>query len=415
MTRRTAILSGDLPMIVRSLAAILALVSPALASAAPRCASQWSASWASSQKDADQADTGIAAKLRDATLRQTVRLSRGGHSLRIRLSNLVGTAPLTIDSVHLALAQASGSPSVRPGSDHVVVFGGRAQVTIPAGAEYVSDPIAFAVPDRATLSLSLHLPEAPAGVTSHPGSRTGSFIAAGNHSGDATVTGERVEHWYFASGVDVAGCGATIVALGDSITDGRGATTDHDDRWTDMLAARLPAGLSLVNQGIGGNRVLRDGLGPNALARLDRDVLAQTGARYLIVLEGVNDLGVLTRDHPVAAAEHAVLVADLEQGYRQIVARAHDRGIKVIGATILPFGGSAYYHPGAPGEADRVAVNAWIRTSGVFDAVVDFDAVMRDPAHPERLAPAFDSGDGLHPSAAGYARMGQAVPLTLFR
>ncbi|WP_010183504.1 SGNH/GDSL hydrolase family protein [Sphingomonas sp. PAMC 26605] len=406
-------------MIVRSLAAILALASPAFAGAAPsaQCAAQWSASWASSQKDPDQADTGIAAKLRDATLRQTIRLSRGGKRLRIHLSNLVGTAPLTIDSAHVALAEASGSASIRPGSDHVVAFGGRAQVTIPAGAEYVSDPIAFAVPDRATLSLSLHLPEAPAGVTSHPGSRTGSFIAAGSHGGDATVAGERVEHWYFASGVDVAGCGATIVALGDSITDGHGATTDADDRWTDVLAARLPAGsgLSIVNQGIGGNRVLRDGLGPNALARFDRDVLAQPGVRYLIVLEGVNDLGVLTRDHPVAAAEHAALVAELEQGYRQMVARAHDRAITVIGATILPFGGSGYYHPNAQNEADRVALNRWIRTSGTFDAVVDFDALMRDPARPERLARAYDSGDGLHPSPAGYARMGEAVPIALFR
>jgi lysophospholipase L1-like esterase len=406
-------------MIVRSLAAILALASPAFASAAPgaRCATQWSASWASSQKDPDQADTGIAAKLRDATLRQTIRLSRGGKRLRIHLSNLVGTAPLTIDSTHVALAEASGSAGIRAGSDHVVAFGGRAQVTIPAGAEYVSDPIAFAVPDRATLSLSLHLPEAPAGVTSHPGSRTGSFIAAGSHGGDATVASERVEHWYFASGVDVAGCGATIVALGDSITDGHGATTDADDRWTDVLAARLPAGsgLSLVNQGIGGNRVLRDGLGPNALARLDRDVLAQPGVRFLIVLEGVNDLGVLTRDHLVAASEHAALVGDLEQGYRQMVERAHDRRIAVIGATILPYGGSAYYHPDAQNEADRVALNRWIRTSGTFDAVVDFDALMRDPARPERLARAYDSGDGLHPSPAGYARMGKAVPIALFR
>ncbi|TPG53862.1 SGNH/GDSL hydrolase family protein [Sphingomonas glacialis] len=406
-------------MIVRSLAAMLALTLPALASASPaaQCAGRWTASWASSQKDADHADTNIAAKLRDATLRQTVRLSRGGDSVRIRLSNLVGTAPLTIDSVHVALAEASGSPSIRAGSDQVVTFGGRRQVSIPAGAEYRSDPITLAAPDRATLSISLHLPEAPSAVTSHPGSRTGSFIVSGNHAGDTTVSGERVEHWYFASGVDVAGCGSAIVALGDSITDGRGATTDRDDRWTNVLAARLPAGsgLSLVNHGIGGNRVLRDGLGPNALARLDRDVLAQPGVRYLIVLEGVNDLGVLTRDHPVTTAEHEALVADLEQGYRQIVNRAHDHGVKVIGATILPYGGSAYYHPGAAGEADRVAVNDWIRRSGVFDTVVDFDAVMRDPAHPERLAPAFDSGDGLHPSPAGYARMGQAVPIAAFR
>lgn len=407
-------------MIARSVAALLAFALPAAATAAttPRCAAQWTASWASSQKDADQADSAIAAKLADATLRQTIRVSAGGARLRLHLSNLVGTAPLTVDSIHVALAEASGSARIVPGSDRIVRFGGRPHVTIPAGADYVSDPIAFDVADRATLSVSLHFPHAPIGVTSHPGSRTGSYIAAGNRVSDAALTGaERVEHWYFLGGLDVAGCGRTIVALGDSITDGHGATTDHDDRWTDILAARLPrgSGLSLINQGIGGNRVLRDGLGPNALARFDRDVLAQTGVRFLIVLEGVNDLGVLTRDHPVATSEHVALVADLEQGYRQMVARAHDRGITVIGATILPYGGSAYYHPDAQNEADRVALNHWIRTSGTFDAVVDFDALLRDPARPERLAAAFDSGDGLHPSAAGYARMGQAVPLTLFR
>lgn len=406
-------------MMLRSLAALLAMSLPAVASAAaPHCASNWTATWASSQKDPDSADTGIAEKLRDATLRQTVRVSGGGTQLRLHVSNLVGTAPLTIDAAHVGLADKSGSAGVVAGSDRVVSFGGRSQVTIPAGAEYVSDPIALGVGDHATLSVSLHLPQAPAGVTGHPGSRTGSFIAAGDHTGDAVLAGaERVEHWYLLSGVDVAGCGRTTVALGDSITDGHGATTDRDDRWTDVLAARLPAGsgLSLVNQGIGGNRVLRDGLGPNALARFDRDVLAQPGVRFLIVLEGVNDLGVLTRDHPVAATEHAALVADLEQGYRQMVQRAHERGIKVIGATILPYGGSAYYHPDAQNEADRVAVNRWIRTSGTFDAVVDFDALMRDPAQPERMARAYNSGDGLHPSPAGYARMGQAVPIALFR
>ena len=268
-------------MIVRSVAAMLALSTPALASAAPgpRCATQWSASWASSQKDPDQADTGIATKLRDATLRQTVRLSGGGARLRIHLSNLVGTAPLTIDSVHLALAEASGSARVRAGSDHTLSFGGLAQVTIPAGAEYVSDPIPFPVPDRTTLSISLHLPQAPSGVTGHPGSRTSSYIAAGNHAADAELTGERVEHWYFISGVDVAGCGGTIVALGDSITDGRGATTDGDDRWTDVLPARLPVppSLPIVKPETGGHPVSRDRPGSTSLAPPARDLLAHPG------------------------------------------------------------------------------------------------------------------------------------------
>lgn len=406
-------------MTVRYLAAALVASLPSLANAAPTapCQAGWTASWASSQKDIDSADTGINEQLQDATVRQTVRISGGGKALRIHLSNLMGTAPLMIDDVHVALAKASGSTSVRAGSDRRVLFGGSRQVSIAGGAEYVSDPISLPVADRTILSVSFHLPHAPTAVTSHPGSRTGSYIAKGDHAGDAALGGKRVEHWYFLAGVDVAACGRTIVALGDSITDGHGATTDADDRWTDVLAARLPAGtgLSIVNQGIGGNRVLRDGLGPNALARFDRDVLAQARVRFLIVLEGVNDLGVLTRDHPATPAEHDALVADLKEGYRQIARRAHERGIKVIGGTIMPYGGSTYYHPDAFNDADRSAVNQWIRTSGVFDAIVDFDALMRDPARPDHLATAVDSGDGLHPSAAGYARMGEAIPLALFQ
>jgi lysophospholipase L1-like esterase len=202
--------------------------------------------------------------------------------------------------------------------------------------------------------------------------------------------------------------------LGDSITDGHGATTNHDDRWPDILAERLQANaatrrLSVLNQGIGGNRLLLDGLGPNALARFDRDVLAQPGVTHAIVLEGVNDLGVLTRDAPATAQAHAQLVRDIVGAYRQMIERGHAKGIKVIGATILPYAGSGYYHPGPESEADRQAVNAWIRAPGHFDAVIDFDALTRDPADPRRLRKAFDSGDGLHPSPAGYRAMGEAA------
>jgi lysophospholipase L1-like esterase len=232
----------------------------------------------------------------------------------------------------------------------------------------------------------------------------------------------KVEHWYQISGVDVVGPekAAAVVTLGDSITDGHGATTNGNDRWPDVLAARMQGdksgrAIGVVNEGIGGNRLLLDGLGPNALARFDRDVLAQTAVRAVIVLEGVNDLGTLTRDHDVSPEEHAALVGRIEAAYSQMIERAHAHGIRVIGATILPYMGSSYYHPGPESEADRQAINAWIRGAGHFDSVVDFDQVTRDPQHPDRLLPAYDSGDHLHPGPAGYKAMGDAIPLTLFR
>jgi lysophospholipase L1-like esterase len=229
-----------------------------------------------------------------------------------------------------------------------------------------------------------------------------------------------VEHWYQVSGVDVAGPekASTVVTLGDSITDGHGTTTNGNDRWPDVLAGRIEADKStrmmgVVNEGIGGNRLLLDGLGPNALARFDRDVVAQTAVRAVIVLEGVNDLGTLTRDHDVSAEEHAALVGRIEAAYSQMIERAHAHGIRVIGATIMPYGGSNYYHPGPESEADRQAINAWIRVAGHFDGVVDFDQVTRDPQHPDRLLPAYDSGDHLHPGPVGYKAMGDAIPLKL--
>ena len=212
----------------------------------------------------------------------------------------------------------------------------------------------------------------------------------------------------------------TVVTLGDSITDGHAATTNGNDRWPDRLAARLQAekktrDVGVSNQGIGGNHLLTDGLGPNVLARFDRDVLAPAGVRWVIVFEGVNDLGGLARNGEVPADEHTALVEHVIAAYEQIVARAHAKGLRVYGATITPYTGSEYYHPGAWSEADRVAVNAWIRAAGHFDAVIDFDAVMRDPEHPDHLLPALDCGDHLHPNPAGYKAMGDAIPLNLFK
>jgi lysophospholipase L1-like esterase len=230
-----------------------------------------------------------------------------------------------------------------------------------------------------------------------------------------------VDHWYDVSEIDVQSetSSASIVALGDSITDGHGATTNGNDRWTDVLAAKLQGSsatrnIGVSNQGIGGNHLLSDGLGPNALARFDRDVLAPTGARWVIVFEGVNDLGGLARDREVSAEQHHALVERVIEAYQQIVERSHAHGLRVIGATITPYVGSNYYHPGPLSESDRQEVNRWIRTPGNFDAVIDFDSVVRDPQRPDHLLPAYDCGDHLHPSPAGYRAMGDAIPLNLF-
>jgi lysophospholipase L1-like esterase len=238
----------------------------------------------------------------------------------------------------------------------------------------------------------------------------------------ATLTDPKhVDHWYQVSEVDVLGAAGagSIVALGDSITDGHGTTTNGNDRWTDVLAVRLQGSastrnLGVSNQGIGGNHLLTDGLGPNVLARFDRDVLAPAGVRWLIVFEGVNDLGGLARNGEVSPAEHAELVQRVIAAFEQVIERAHAHGLRVYGATITPYVGSGYYHPGPLSEADRQAVNQWIRAAGHFDAIIDFDKVVGDPDHPDHLLSAFDCGDHLHPSPAGYSAMGNAIPLSLF-
>lgn len=386
------------------------------AQAAPACS--WQAAWASAQLAPDAANAMPAAGMTGATLREIVRPTLGASKLRVRFSNAFGGTPLVILGAGLARSADNRSDRIDPASRRTLTFAGAAGVTIPPGADWLSDPVALDVKAFDDLAISLRASGDPASQTAHPGSRATSYVAAGDQIAAETLTGATpVDHWYLLSGIEVERCAAAngIVMLGDSITDGRGSTTNGNDRWPDVLARRLGGKAAVLNQGIGGNRVLLDGLGPSALARLDRDVLAQPGVRYVLVLEGINDLGVLTRLETKTPAERKAFVTQLTAGYAQIVARAHARGMKVYGATITPDTGSAYYHPDAGSEADRQAINAWIRAPGHFDAVVDFDAVTRDPANPSRLAPAFDSGDHLHPNPAGYKAMGEAVPLALFR
>lgn len=382
----------------------------------------WVASWAASQQIPEPQNALPPDDLRDATVRQIFHLSVGGSELRVHLSNAFGTASLHFSSVHIARPVSTASSSIVTGTDKALTFAGESGVTVPPGAEFVSDPIAYPVSALSDLAVTFHLDQPPAQETGHPGSRATSYVLHGDFVGAADLNEPtKVDHWYQVSEIDVmAGPGAgTIGVLGDSTTDGHGATTNGNDRWTDVLAAKLQAlpgarEIGVANEGIGGNHLLTDGLGPNVLSRFDRDALAPAGVRWLIVFEGVNDLGGLARNGEVPAAEHGALVQRVLAAYQQIVARAHAHGIRVFGATIMPYAGSNYYHPGPLSEADRQAVNQWIRAAGHFDAVIDFDGVVRDPQHPDHLLPVFDCGDHLHPSPAGYRAMGDAIPLSLF-
>ena len=383
----------------------------------------WVGTWAASQQIPEPQNALPSPDLTDATLRETVHVSRGGTAVRVHLSNAFGMRALHLTSVHIARPIASGSSAIASGTDHALLFNGNVDVLIPPGAVYVSDPLEYSLAALSDLTISMHVESEPGQQTGHPGSRQTTFYAHGDMTALTDMaSAKRIDHWYMLSGVDVqAAPGAySIVALGDSITDGHGAATNGNERWTDVLARRLhenglTSGAGLLNEGIGGNHLLTDGLGPNALARLDRDVLAQVGVRYVIVLEGINDLGGLAREGTTTQQSHEELVHRMIGAYQQIVARAHAQGIKVYGATAMPDGGSDYYHPDAVSEQDRQKVNAWIREPGHFDAVIDFDKVMADPANPRQLLPAFDSGDHLHPGARGYEAMARAVPLALFR
>jgi lysophospholipase L1-like esterase len=383
----------------------------------------WIASWGAAQQIPEAGNLLPQADMQDATLRQIVHLTVGGSKLRVRFSNAFGAQALVIDDAHIARSADKASAWIAPATDRALAFDGRPSISIPPGAEYLSDPVALDAPALSSLTVSIHLPQAPAGQTGHPGSRATSYYVHGDHAADPDLANAgKIDHWYQLTGIEVVAppAAATIVAFGDSITDGHGATTNGDDRWPDVLAARLQASpatrhLSVVNVGIGGNHLLTDGLGPNALARLDRDVFARPGAKAMLVLEAINDLGWLSRQDVRTPDQHKALVADLIAAYRQMILRAHGQGVRVIGCTVTPYVGSDYYHPDAVSEADRIALNTWIRTSGAFDAIVDFDAVIRDPAHPERMIAAYDSGDHLHPSAAGYKAMAAAIKLEALR
>jgi lysophospholipase L1-like esterase len=369
----------------------------------------WVATWAPSQQLTEPHNMPPAPGLRGSTLRQVLRATLGGTRLRIRISNVFGDMPVAISSVYIA--RPAGPGAVDPATDRAVAFGGGSGVTIPAGQAVISDPIDYELAPLSDLVVTMHIEEVPDRVTGHPGSRATSYLQAGTHVNDAVLqAASTTEHWYLLAAVDVwrdDGAGI-LVALGNSITDGRGSGTDRNTRWTDYLAARLDSAgtnIGVVNAGLGGNAMIRGGLGPPALERLDRDVLDVPGARWVIVLIGVNDIG-------NSEGSAAGVAEELIAGYEEIIARVRVRGLRVYGATILPFGGSQYDSP--EHEEMRTRVNDWMRTAAPFDALIDLDAVMRDAGNPSRLSPAFDTGDHLHPNEAGYRALADAVDTDLF-
>lgn len=405
--------------------ALISLASPALHadedSRANGFNGRWVATWTAS---ADRNIYPTAPKSFPAatTIRQIVHTSVGGGQLRLRFSNEFGAAPVIVGPVHVALS--AGGAKILPNSDRTVTFGGKPTTTLYAGAPLISDPIDLPIAPLSDVAVSLFLPNATTLGTIHNYAAQTAYVS----SGDNTAAADQPSPTLYTSRFYVSGLlvkaqnqPRTAVAFGDSITDGQNSTTDANKRWPDVLSRRLnsngPWGaFAVLNQGIAGNRVLADLAGVSALARYDRDVLSLPGVQWVILLEGINDIGF--PGGPLAPTASLVSAEDIINGYKQIIARSHQHGIKVMGGTLTPFKGSEVPYPAywsSTKEATRQAVNQWIRTSGAFDAVVDFDAALRDPANLQSLLPAFDSGDHLHPNDAGYAAMANAVNLSTLR
>jgi lysophospholipase L1-like esterase len=408
---------------------------------ADRAGLHWIGTWATAPQRAfpHRVET-----FRDQTLRLIVHTSAGGRKVRIRISNTFGSRPLVIGAAHAA--RRSAGADIDPSSDRAVTFGGRASTTIPAGSTALSDPADLDVPALSDLAISLFFPEETPATTSHALALQTSYVSAvtGNETAKASLPGAKpISSWPFLTGADVAASprAAAIVAFGSSLTDGDGSTKDVNRRWPDVLAERLQkAGRperGVLNEGIIGNRLLTDfdsprqgggpfadvlaklgpGLGAAGVARFERDVLDQAGVRWVILGLGVTDILFPGSFIPVSESVDA---RSLIAANRQLVARTRAKGMKAIGTTIPPFENATFRNPtisfSTPEkEAVRLEVNEWLRNGGGFDAVIDFDAAVRDPSHPARILPAYDSGDHLHPNDAGYLASGNAIPLALFR
>ena len=385
----------------------------------------WVATWSASPQSGAEPIFGpppAVLQFDNQTVRMVARISKGGDRVRVRLDNTFGIDSLVIGAAHVA--KHGVGAAIEPGSDRQLEFGGSPLITIPPGASVVSDPVRLHVSDLTELAVSIYLPDPTPALSVHTLGRQTTFISAagaGNLAGATTIpTTTTTLVRYFLSGIEVRAHedAKAIVTLGDSITDGFNATVDANRRWPDRLAERLldrrsPYDLAVANQGISGNRLLHNVIGPNVLSRFDRDVIAQTNVAFVVVLVGINDIGfsaIQVPNSPFAA--QAVTAQEMIQSYRQLITRARLKGIKIIGGTLLPFEGAGYFTQ--EGEAKRQAVNEFIRNSGEFDDVIDFDRVMRDPVNPTRLLPLYDSGDHLHPNDTGYEAMARAVDLRMF-
>jgi lysophospholipase L1-like esterase len=366
----------------------------------------------------------------NSTIRQTLHLSVGASQIRLKISNAFGLTnlPITAVTVALPLNQTAGIHQIQASTVQKITFSGSDSISIPNGALAVSDPLDFKVKSQSILTVTIYLATGQAGnaITSHPGSRTTSWWQFGNAVNAPalaiTDASQSAAHWYFLSSIEawVPSSFGSLIIVGDSITDGRGSTTNANNRWPDLLLARLqksPATshIGVANLAAGGNRVLADGLGPNAVGRIERDVLAHPGVKYAMVFEGVNDIG--TAD--VTPAAQDVVYQGLVQAYQQMVTRIHANGVPVFGATITPFSAPSNFtgqpYSNVEREKTRVKINNWIRKSGVFDAVVDFDAMLRDSKIPSQLAPEYDSGDYLHPNPKGYQHLADLFPVGIFQ
>jgi len=385
--------------------------------AVPAADPVWIGTWAASPQRMPgllSSPDEMAIQFNDQTLRMVARVSRGGDSARVRLDNSFGSMPVTIGAAAIALHD-DGS-GVVDDTTVALTFAGEPSVTLPVGESVQSDTIAIDIPDLEEVAISVYLPQQTLGDRGHSlGRQTtyisepGNFVSADDDFPQSTTTTAR----YFLSGIEVQASNDTqgIVTLGDSITDGFASTVDANARWPDQLAERLfddmeRRDLTIINAGISGNRILNEGVGPSAVARLDRDLLDQSGAAFVVLLEGINDIGFGQIGFQTVSAD------DIIQGYRDIISRAHDDCLKIIGATVTPFGGAGYFTD--DGEVKRQALNTFIRDSGEFDAVIDFDAAVRDPDQPIQLLPAYDSGDNLHPNDDGYEAMAQSVDTAVF-
>ncbi len=402
------------------LAALLLAVTAAPLPSRAGEATHWATTWTASPQPLWAGDfvlpTNVPHHLWNQTVRQTARVSIGGARVRVLLSNEYGSKPLRIGAARIARSQGDGR--IAAASDRTLTFGGKTSVVIPPGAPMLSDPVELDVPALGDVSVSLYLPEPTPPATFHWDARQTTLVGAGDQTGATALKAETtLSTRVFLSAIQVQTPAPTrsVVALGDSITDGNMSTVDQNRRWPDFPARRMAGqDVAVLNAGISGARLLQDKMGSNALARFDRDVLAQPGVAAAVVFIGINDIG--WNGTAVAPADPAARAEDLIAGYRQLIARAHTRGVRIVGATLTPFEGALQDTPmrgyfDADKERVRQAVNAWIRDSGEFDAVLDFDAVTRDPSRPARFLPAYDSGDHLHPGDAGYQAMADSIDL----